>query len=82
MALLFEIGDYYLKGLTDVLQVVFCTNQSRKRGIPGKSDSFKEPIMNKIVCKDINEIGVNPTIYEPKNKFENIVNLKHWKLHG
>ena len=72
MALLFEIADYSLKGLTEVPQEVSCTSQARKWGIPGESDSFKEPIMSKVVCKDINKKGVNPTLYDPRNKFDNI----------
>ena len=71
-ALLFEIADYYLKGLTEVPQEVFCTSQARKWRIPGESESFKEPIMSKVVCKDINKKGVNPTLYDPINKFDNI----------
>ena len=84
MALLFEIADYSLKGLTEVPQEVSCSSQARKWGIPGESDSFKEPIMSKVVCKDINKKGVNPTLYNPRNTFDNIdfsVSLKHWKLH-
>ena len=70
MALLFEIADYSLKGLTEVPQEVPCTSQARKWGIPGKSDSFKEPIMSKVVCKDIHKKGVNPKLYDPRNKFD------------
>ena len=28
--------------------------------------------MRKVVCKDINEKGVNLTLYDPRNKFGNI----------
>ena len=75
MALLFEIADYSLKCLTEVQQEVSCTSQARKWGIPGEPDSFKEPIMSKDVCKDINK--GNPTLYDLRNKFDNInVNCK------
>ena len=72
MALLFEFADYSLKDLTEVPQEVYCTSQAKKWGIAGESDSFKEPIMSKVVCKGINKKGVNPTLYEPINKFDNI----------
>ena len=42
IALLFEIADYPLKHLTEVLQEVSCTGQARKWGMPGESDSSKE----------------------------------------
>ena len=53
-------------------------------GISGESDSSKEPIMSKVVCKYINKKGVNPIRYDPRSTFDNIdlvVNLEHWKLH-
>ena len=53
MVHLFEIADYSLKGLTDVPQDVSCTSQARKWGILGEPDSFKEPIMSKVVFKYI-----------------------------
>ena len=28
--------------------------------------------MSKAVCKDINKKGGNPTLYDPRNKFDNI----------
>ena len=71
MALLFEMADYSLKDLTEV-QEVSCTSQARKWGISGESDSFKEPIMSKVVCKDVNKKGVNPTLYDPRSTFDNI----------
>ena len=84
MVLLFEMADYSLKGLTEVPQEVSCTSQARKWGISGEYDSFKEPIMSKVVCKYINKKGVNPILYDPRSTFDNIdlvVNLEHWKLH-
>ena len=72
MALLFEMADYSVKGLTEVLQEVSCTSQARKWGISGESDSFKEPIMSKVVCKDVNKKGVNRTLYDPRSTFDNI----------
>ena len=64
---MFDIADYSLKGLTEVRQEVSCTNQDRKRGIPGELDSIKEPTMSKVVWKDINKKWVNPTLYNPRN---------------
>ena len=84
MALLFEMADYSLKSLTEVPQEVSCTSQARKWGISGESDSFKEPIMSKVIWKYINKKGVNPILYDPRSSFDNIdlvVNLEHWKLH-
>ena len=84
ITLLFEISDCSLKRLTEVSQEVSCTSQARKWGIPGESGSFKEPIMNKVVWKDVNKNGVNPTLYDPRNKLTTltlVVNLKHCKLH-
>ena len=80
MALLFEIADYSLKGLTEVPQEVSCTSQARKWGISGELDSFKEPVISKFVCKDINKKGANPTLYEQKINLTTlalVVNLKH-----
>ena len=50
MTLFFEIADYSLKDLTEVRLEVFCTIQARKLEIPGEVDSFKEPILSKVVC--------------------------------
>ena len=72
MTLLFEMADYSLKDLTEVPQEVSCTRQTRKWGISGESDSFKEPIMSKVVCKDVNKKGVNPTLHDPRSTFDNI----------
>ena len=55
MALLIKIADY---SLTEVRQEVSCIGQARKCGSPGESDSFKEPVMNKVVFKDINKKGI------------------------
>ena len=73
IALLSEIADCSLKGLTEVQQELSCTSQARKWGIPCESDSFKEPIMSKVVCKVINKKGFNPTLYDTRNKFDSIV---------
>ena len=72
MAFLVEIADHSLKGLTEVSQEVSCTCQAGKWRIPCESDSFKEQIMSKVVCKDMNKKGVDPTLYDPRNKFDNI----------
>ena len=55
MALLIKIADY---SLIEVRQEVSCIGQARKCGSPGESDSFKEPVMNKVVSKDINKKGI------------------------
>ena len=72
MALLFENSDYSVKGLTEEPQKTFCTSQARKRGFLGESGLFKEPIMSKAICKDINKKVVNSTLFDPRNKFNNI----------
>ena len=71
MALLFEMADYSLKGLTEVPQEVSCTIQARKWGISAKSDSFKEPNMSKVVCKYINKKGI--ILYDPRSTFDNMI---------
>ena len=79
----FEIADYSLKGLTGVPQEVSCTtSQARKWEIPSKSDSFKEPIMSKAVCRDIHKKGVNPEDFMTQEinstTLALVVNLKHF----
>ena len=83
MGFLFEIADYYLKGLTGVPQEVsYTTSQARKWGIPSEYDSFKEPIMSKAVCKDIHKKGVNPEDFMTQEInltiLALVVNLKHF----
>ena len=72
MPLLFENSDYSVKGLTEEPQKTFCTSQARKRGFLGESGLFKEPIMSKAICKDINKKVVNSTLFDPRIKFNNI----------
>ena len=60
IAVLFEIADYFLKGLTEVPQEVSFTSQARNYGIPGESDPFKEPIIS-----FANKKRINPTLYDP-----------------
>ena len=72
MATLFEMVDYFLKVVTEVPWEVSWTSQIKKWGIPSKSDSFQGPIMTKVVLKDINKRGANPTLCDPRNKLGNI----------
>ena len=84
MAALFEMVDYFLKVVTEVPREVSWTSQIKKWGIPSESDSFQGLIMTKVVLKDINKRGANPTLCDPRNKFGNInisCKLQNWKLH-
>ena len=70
MALVLELADYSLKGLKEVPIEVACTSQARKWGIPGESDSFKEPIMGKSIFKNLNKRDIGSTLYDPRNNHD------------
>lgn len=72
MALLFEIADYSLNGLSVVPQEISCTSKSRQWGIPTGNKKFNEPIMASPIRNTNDTKGISSTLYDPRINFNRV----------
>lgn len=79
MALLFELADYSLNGLSTVPDEISCTSKSRQWGIPSELQTFKDPIMTSPVRSNNNK-GISCTLYDPRIKGNEKKSMESFKL--
>ena len=75
LALLYEIAEYSLNQLTEVLQEKACTSVLRKRGVPRNKEVVKESVMRTTLIISDQKKGIPPTLYDARLNFNQIKNV-------